>query len=607
MITRRMLVLLCSLLAASPLVAIGTARAQELQYRTEHFVITWSADARGSAAIDTHDRDHNGVPDSVERMAAAFEAARRFELGSLGYQEPPTGGRYPLYVSATTDSGYTRTRPGGSGNLRPSFTVIPTYLMQSDASTGQLKAFAGHEYFHAIQNGYDASEDPWIKEASSSWMEGRFAPHAHHEYGYLPFFIPNLDAGLTSQGGLHEYGAFLFLQYLTERYGGGPVDGAGIVKELWEDMAVPEAVPGAPDDDALGAISRVLTARGTTLAAAWREFLVWNWQLDRFAEGRGYQHAVAGTGWPTASTTSVGVESCRLETPSTLLPAVSGSYERFLPGHLPARLARLTVEGPTGSVATAVVKRRSGPSEVRDLTFDGSGLATTDLDFGGNASGTVTLAVGNATTAESGPIAYSLRSLGERAVQAGSIQGSSSIVWGSGVRLSGVVMCNGIPAPHAAIQVTKTEGGSSTTFDLTTDDHGMWSLIDAPQSNATFSATVVDPLISSATSSPFGVGVHEAVMMELNSDQVTDGSPIELHGTAMPVHPVTVLVQFRRPSGDWQTGPSVETDDAGSYDTAFVLPGPGDWEVRTVVPDTGDGDHLPGNSVPRLVSVAEAQ
>jgi hypothetical protein len=588
------------------------ASAGESTYKTAHFALTWPDDASGTQVVDPTDDDDDGIPDAVERMATAFESARAFLLDDLGYVEPPTHGRMDIFVSTTTQQGETRVVPGGEGRSRPSAIIVPSRLMQAKAATGEVKSVAVHEYFHAVQNGYDSAEDHWIAEASSAWAEGLFAPHAHTNYGYLHDFVPNPELGLASSSGIHPYGAFLWLQYLTERYGDGGEMGASIVRDLWDAMAVPEGIEGAPDDDSFEAITRVLGDRGVTVADAWREFLLWRWELLRFEQGRGYRRALRSEPWPVADELAVTAESCRVspEAPlGTSLPALSGSYRRFVPELDGRHNAWVTAQGPPGSVAFALVKPVQGRAVLYPLTFGDDGLATTTIPFGGTDATRVIVASGNGTTAGSLPAAaYSVRVDGESATNLSPPAAPSSTIFGTAVSISGRVSCNGAPAPFARVRLLETEvaSGETTAIDLVTDAFGTWSLVSGPEVNSTYAVDLVDPLLSSATSTSTTVGVRVAVNMRVSSDQVAEGESVTVDGNVAPAHAGTVVVEIRRPSGPWQAVTTAELDSAGAYSTSISFPSTGTWEVRARMPDTGDRDHLPGDSVPRLVQVGQS-
>jgi hypothetical protein len=268
------------------------APGPERTHSSDHFTIIWVDDPSSPNAPDLTDADSSRLPDGVERILAPFETARAFELGELGYKEPPVEGRYPLYVAVGDGRGYTRTAPGGSGRSKPSFIVIRPDIADPGNSDGYMRAFAGHEYFHAIQYGYDAGENDWILEASATWMEDLLADESNLNHVYLRRFVPFPRGGLDT-GGDRDCGAFLFVQFLAERYGGGNLAGADIIREMWEQMAVPDA----PDLDSQAALYAVLASKGVSVEQAWSEFLLWQRYLGHFEEGESYTEALAGTKW----------------------------------------------------------------------------------------------------------------------------------------------------------------------------------------------------------------------------------------------------------------------------------------------------------------------
>jgi hypothetical protein len=593
-------VTLAGLCPASP------ALAAEHVYKTDHFALTWS-DA--GASFDQTDANDDGVPDAVARMASTFELVRAVEIDDLGYKAPPTHGRYDLYVAATDSHGLTRVAPGGTGRSRPSFIVIPPSMMDETAP-GILKPFAGHSYFHAIQIGYDAAEEPWIKEATAAWMEGVVAPHTHNNFAYLYAFSPDLELGLASESGLHEYGAFLFFQFLTERYFGGAREGAGFVRSLWDDLAAPEAVEGSPDYGALDGLGAELEKNGISLDDAWREFLVWNWQVRRFERGAGYARELRFAHWPSADSAPVADESCRMtaDVPAGSTPALSGDYARFVPAAEGTATAILTVEGPPGAVAVALVSPAEGSSEVRSLALDEGGVATTELGFGGSAARRVTVALGNgSTSASASPLAFSLRLAGRSATIA-TASVPASTIYGTGVTASGTVTCGGRPAPFADVVLRQEEVASGATYDvpLVTDQYGAWSYAIVPAVSSTFSAHVVDPLLSDAASATAPLQVRVAVNISLSDDEIAADEATIVSGNVAPVHEGRIVVERRRPNGAWETATETTTESDGSYRASVTFPAPGLWEVRATMPDTGDADHAPGDSAPKPVQVGES-
>jgi hypothetical protein len=604
---------LCLAALSLPFLNVPARAGDEFErtFESENFTLTWTTEEGSPDAPDPTDGDGDGVPESVELTVQAFEDARAFLLSELGYRDANEGDRYPLYAAAIA-SGYTQSLPEDSGS-RSSFIVFPVGLMRPAADDTERRALAIHEYFHAIQAVYDADEDHWIKEATAAWVQDVWLDDGDTPHYFLDGFLPYPRLPLDHIDGRHEYGAFLFIQFLTERYGGGSVAGTVLVRELWELMAVPEAVPNSQNLDSFGAIAEVLARRGATFEEAWGEFMLWRRRLSLFEEGRAYRRAVvrkpATGGLLRAS--RVRSESCRLDTDLDLLPLrpLASDYVLLRPHPRGPNsvLADLVVEGPPGATGFYSLKSTSG-SDVTSLHFDETGVARAIVPFGSATVEGLTLGLGHGLPgAAPSTLAYSLRLQGTNRVS-GSLSAARSVEYGSAIAVGGQVSCRSEPAPFADVLVTETEvvGGETTTFATQTNGFGSWSVLRTPESNVVYTAEVVDPLLSQATTNSTDVGVRVAMTIEVPEPEVTLGSGTPVRGMLTPAHPGTmVLIEYRRPSGDWRRGPEVIVDAAGRYDTTIVLPRSGVWEVRASMVSTGDDDHLPGMTGTRFVRVKE--
>lgn len=603
--------LLGTALSIAALPAVAEPRPEATNY-SEHFSITWVTDQSDPDAPDLTDADADGVPDAVEAMIAAFEAARAFELDELGYREPPNEDRYPLYIAQGAVNGYTQPLPGGTGRSRPSFIAVPPRFVQASVTIERMKTFAAHEYMHAIQLGYDYGEDGWIGEATSTWVEDRVVDDANSSHLQLAFFLPYPRMALEQRNGSHEYGAFLFLQFLTERYGGGSIAGSDLVRELWEKMAVPEAIPGAPDMSSLEAIEALLQDRGVSLTEAWAEFLLWNRQLARYEEGASYKTAVKRTPWPSVLRTSeTKRETCRLtmEEGGGLVP-LSGDYVVLKPAPRgPDQIeATLTLVGPPGTTAYYSLRPLVGDDRSATLTFDAAGVATAALPFGTAETRRIVAGVGNGNRAgDEIDVAYSLRLAGRSRVTVDAPTGASTTFYGTATSLSGSVTCGAQPAPFAAVEVTETEvvSGATRTYRATTDQFGRWTTGVGPKANASYGVEVIDPLLSSDSAGDHALGVMLAVTGGPTQSEVFLGSPVTFAGQVFPTHAgAPVVIEYQRPEGIWQTGAATTVDAQGGYSAEVVLPADGVWELRARVTDTLDEDHLPGGTPGRFVTVS---
>ena len=586
---------------------VPSAAAEDATTRSENFSITYSTDPGDKDAPELADEDGNGTPDVVERVLAEFEAARSFEIEVLGYRPPPNDGDYPLYIASAVDNAYTRALPGDSDRSRPSYIVIPPSVIRSGVPDTTVAAFAAHEYMHAIQHGYDSREDIWIKEASAAWVEDVYIDEGDPNHYLVPGFVNTPREPLTSVVGHREYGAFLFLQFLSERYSGDVTTGTELVRELWEAMAAPEA--GGAGSTSLEAIGGWLAQRDIAWEEAWGEFILWNRRLGHYEEGQAYRAAVRDEGRVRPlRVTEVSGESCRLTTDAaSRLPALSADYVKVKPAPdvAPSSVARMTAVGPPGSTGAYAVRHRDGGVSEGFLGFGDSGIAIADIPFDAAAIKTVLVALGNAAP-ESQPstIAYSVRVPGASST-AVALRGPRDVTFGEGARLSGTVTCGGEPAAFARVAVEGDEvDGTPTPRLVTTGGSGTFSILVSPEERTTYSATLADPLLSSAPAATAVVDVRVGVAIELSSHEVSPSQPLRVQGEVFPPHPgAPLVVEFRRPERDWRVGARTTVAEDGSYDSMLSLPNEGVWEVRVRLTSTEDTDHLVNDSVTELVVV----
>lgn len=582
--------------------------AEDRTTASENFTITYSTDSGDRNAPDLVDSDGDGDPDVVERVLLAFEEARTFELDVLGYRPPPNDGDYPLYLAAASGTAFTRPLPGGVGESRPSYTVIPPYTVRQALPDHEVASFAAHEYMHAIQNGYDTGEDPWIKEATAAWVEDVYLDDVNPNHFMVGAFVRDPREALDSTTGLHEYGAFLFLQFLTERYGGGSVEGIPLVRELWESMAVADVGGGGLSSiEALGAW---LATRDITWPDAWREFLLWNRRLAHYEEGAAYRAAVRDEGWPRPlRVTEVASESCRLTTDdgTSRLPALSADYVKLRPevSAPVGTVATFVARGPAGATGAYVIRRRDGGVTEGFLTFDERGFVSAPLPFDRSTIKNVLIGLGNAAPGSSpATIAYSLRTPGASQT-AVTLSVPRFTTFGESVRVAGSVICGGEPSSFALVDIAAVDAdGIESVWSVTTNAVGSYSALVTPAQHTSYSATLVDPLLSSASADPRGIQVGVRVTIATDPHVVAEARPIEVSGAISPVHEgATVVIEYRRPERGWRLGGETLVGSGGEYRSSLTFPGPGVWEVRSRVSDTGDLDHAPNVSVTELVYV----
>ena len=597
------------LAASNPLITSKAAVPRERTYRSENFALTYSTARKSPDTPSLADTDASGHPDTVERMVAAFEEARARIL-ALGYLPPPVEGRYRLHSAGAVTRGYTQTLEGETRS-RGSFVLVPTSLLNEDTALGRMRAFAAHEFFHAIQDGYDFAEDRWIKESSASWIQDVVFDKADSNHYYLSDFVPFPSASLLHTNSEQEYGAFLFLQFLTERYGGGSDAGVSLVRRLWELMAVPEALPGAPDLDSVSAVEELLGEQSTTLEQAWAEFLVWRWRLRNFEEGASYIEALQGSAWPRADTVDrVEEESCRIDAGSQsghLLFPLSATYARFVPGPSESESAIVNVVGEPGITASIILKSTADVVTAQAAPIGPDGLSRFAVPFDETTKSLV-VAIGNGSGRVPVRAAFSLKREGASSVAAGTPFGPSTLIFGEGTLLRGVVLCNDQPAPQTQVILSATDQSTGEVVEvpLMTDAAGTWKYHMQPSRNTTYSVGVEDPLISSATSPLKTVSVLLDVSLEADRGVVDLGQAVSLSGEVRPNHgQLPIALEFRRPEQGWRPGTETTSNGSGHFSAQLTLPGSGIWEIRARPLTTNDEDHEPEASNPVVIDVRD--
>lgn len=183
------------------------------------------------------------TPEWPAHNLAVVDSVWTTEVDQLGYRAPLADGSaggsplFDVYLKDLGGSLYGFCAPEkrvknrtGSG-----FCVFDNDFAASQFPNGtpddNLIVTAGHEFFHAVQFAYDYAEDPWMAEATATWMEERIATAVNDNRQYLPasqIFRPNVPLDFFSQTGGYQYGNWVFFEYLSTNYG------IGIVKKVWE-------------------------------------------------------------------------------------------------------------------------------------------------------------------------------------------------------------------------------------------------------------------------------------------------------------------------------------------------------------------------------------
>jgi hypothetical protein len=261
---------------------------------SQHFKIHFAKTGTNVVFEAGVDNNGNGVPDYVDECATILDYVWAKEVDTLGYIPPPSDdwypgwdnggdGKYDIYLlnlgSSYLGATYPETTQNPGSQIWTSFIELDNDYLGYPIYHSQyawLQVTAAHEFFHAIQFGYDVYENevagdvvkPYWMEMSATWMEDQVYDNINDYIYYLPAFFYKPWLSLRNFDGLHPYGSCIWPIYLSERKGFG---GRDIIKEIW--IKCNERA----GDNVLLATDEILRSKGGSLDEAFREFTVWNY------------------------------------------------------------------------------------------------------------------------------------------------------------------------------------------------------------------------------------------------------------------------------------------------------------------------------------------
>ncbi len=270
-----------------------------------HFKVHYVREGNNAVFNPDIDKNFNGHPDWVDTVGMVLEHVWDVETGinALGYKEPPSDGWYHDTVDNGGDGkydvyllnlakflGYTQ----GEFFLSPysisatSFIVLDNdYVRSGHSQIEWLQVTAAHEFFHAIQLGYDGTEyeveneaiKPYWMEMSAVWMEEMVYDHVNDYLGYLSSFFNHPSWSLKTfsyemivpDSAYHPYGSCIWPMFLQERFD------TTIIKDIWEECAKDTGNNAIDYHGGESATDKALKARGVNFEEVFREFTVWNY------------------------------------------------------------------------------------------------------------------------------------------------------------------------------------------------------------------------------------------------------------------------------------------------------------------------------------------
>ena len=279
-----------------------------------------------------------------------------------------------------------------AGSAVAPYCVFDNDFAEFDRPAEQsLEVTAAHEYFHAVQFGYDFNDDFWAYETTATWIEDEMYDDINDNLQYLPYGQmgdPAASVGLQSEGTLvpldyvdffgfpYPYGNWTFWRYLTEKY---PASQAGLptlVRTFWQNL---DTTGGAPDSYSLQALDQTLAARGTSTAAEYAGFSTANrTPATSYSEGASYPTPALAFGPVALSRTSpTASQTVTLDH----LTSATGAFLPFSPsGNLKVRVDMAPAR--TGAAAIVLVLGKDGSAQRVPVALNSSGTGQVQVPFG---------------------------------------------------------------------------------------------------------------------------------------------------------------------------------------------------------------------------------
>lgn len=226
---------------------VTTSRPQNLDESTESGFFKFHYTQSGDDGVSPVDTDGNGIPDYVDLIVSTFDSISRVDFTDMEYIRPPSDGWYWQYDNGGSDlydvyifeleTGYygyvqaedyaqnTGFATRGDNEYSESvdedraMTTFMALRNNYDGFTGVeseiIQVTSAHEFFHAVQYGYDGWEAGWLLEATAVWMEEVHYDEINDCYQYLEEFFEYPEWSINRDVN-RGYGAYIYFSYLTD-------------------------------------------------------------------------------------------------------------------------------------------------------------------------------------------------------------------------------------------------------------------------------------------------------------------------------------------------------------------------------------------------------
>ena len=351
-----------------------------------HFVRS-TADAPPNADAD--------VPPQVRLTADVFAQVWSALVDEAGYREPlpdhdsdngGPDGRLDVYLAdiGSIGAGYygfcNSDDPEATKGAHPKVSAY--CVLDDDFSSDQfggdpldsLQVTAAHEFFHAVQFGYDYWEDLWFMEGTAAWAEELVFDDANDNHRYLGGSqLSRPWVPLDTTEGNAAYGSWIFWQFLTELFGDDDRADPTVIRHIWN--------RAEGDTPSMQALRATLAERGTTFEDTYALFGTVNLMPETFyEEGEAFAASV-----PMTRRLRLSDENQQRRT-TAVLDHLSTDYYRFradseLEGEHALKVRVDMPDRDTGAAATLVVDRGAGLVVTKPIELEKDGVGAARVNF----------------------------------------------------------------------------------------------------------------------------------------------------------------------------------------------------------------------------------
>ncbi len=347
---------------------------------SDHFCVHYDASTTQAWAQTTSD--------TLEHVYA-------YEVGTLGFRPPIDDGdhRTDVTLKDIGSQGYYGACEPASDAVKTEASCIldndfsPSQFPGPTSSLGDLEVTAAHEFFHAIQFGYNSFQQRWLLEGSAVWMEDQVYPSVNDYLQYVRAggAIVNPRTPIDTDAQSQWYAATLFWKFLSESR-----HDPSLIKQIWDSASTYESRTALQD------VVNVLAAHKLSFRAEFGLFGVWNTLPPHTYTDRSLYPAPAYWG-------RVRLTRARPDTgwQKVVLNHLTNASLFIRPGTALPRRARirLSVNAPSSPIpwATVQVRLHNGRVTIYTIRLNGRGDGTKVVTFNPRQVASVVLVATNAS------------------------------------------------------------------------------------------------------------------------------------------------------------------------------------------------------------------